>query len=332
MAKSKSRKKNGNGYKKYITPTVLAQFNNGLRKIDEFCNEYLLDAYEVIQENIANDTKCLYNTVFKDDREFLNIYITKVVNICMELEFTIVNELNDMYRENFYPKLLKLGIDKKVVQNKLNRYYSKKMQEINLYSNESIYDVLIRYSTISILKLVEVGSETFLSFDEIEELKNNVNNEFNKEFNVNGDFLEEQSHYIRKAIQFILISAVEYKGDISNINWIKYSEERDEIGIINEVGLNPFLQLEKIGSIKKRVEISNSESVEEKNNYHLIDDWKELSYLANSKGYELIRANGDHGIFKNKDGYTVVIPQGRAIGKGLSIDIQKRLDNPQIWI
>lgn len=56
-----------------------------------------------------------------------------------------------------------------------------------------------------------------------------------------------------------------------------------------------------------------------------ISDYKELNKVAETKGYSFVRCSGDHGIFKNDDGKIVVIPQGRSIGKGLSIKIQKDL-------
>lgn len=55
-----------------------------------------------------------------------------------------------------------------------------------------------------------------------------------------------------------------------------------------------------------------------------IDDYKRLNKLAIDNGFEYIRSKGDHGIYKNKNGL-VVIPQGRSIGKGLSIKIQKSI-------
>lgn len=58
-----------------------------------------------------------------------------------------------------------------------------------------------------------------------------------------------------------------------------------------------------------------------------IDDYRRLSKMAIDSGYSLIRSNGDHGIFRNIDGDVVVIPQGRRIGKGLSLKIQKIILN-----
>lgn len=51
-----------------------------------------------------------------------------------------------------------------------------------------------------------------------------------------------------------------------------------------------------------------------------------LNKLANDNDFKYVRSNGDHGIFKRFDGSVVVIPQGRDIGKGLSLKIQKRIE------
>lgn len=53
---------------------------------------------------------------------------------------------------------------------------------------------------------------------------------------------------------------------------------------------------------------------------------RELNNLAFKKGFEIVRQKGDHGILKHKKtNKTVVIPQGRMLGKGLSMKIQKDL-------
>lgn len=56
-----------------------------------------------------------------------------------------------------------------------------------------------------------------------------------------------------------------------------------------------------------------------------IADYKVLNKLANDNGFSYVRSNGDHGIFRNENGSVVVIPQGRTIGKGLSLKIQKSI-------
>lgn len=55
--------------------------------------------------------------------------------------------------------------------------------------------------------------------------------------------------------------------------------------------------------------------------------YKQLNKIANNNGFQKLRQNGDHGIFKNENGDLIVIPQGRAIGKGLNLKIQKDIYN-----
>lgn len=61
--------------------------------------------------------------------------------------------------------------------------------------------------------------------------------------------------------------------------------------------------------------------------YKYVGDYKALNKYAISKGFEMVRCKGDHGIFKHRVyGTCVVIPQSRTVGKGLSIKIQKNID------
>ena len=60
-------------------------------------------------------------------------------------------------------------------------------------------------------------------------------------------------------------------------------------------------------------------------NFKYIEDYKELNSIAIVEGFELVRCSGDHGVFRNDKGHIVIIPQGRKIGKGLSIVIQKTI-------
>lgn len=67
------------------------------------------------------------------------------------------------------------------------------------------------------------------------------------------------------------------------------------------------------------------DDIKESGELKYIADYKELNKVAETNGYSFVRCSGDHGIFKNDAGKIVIIPQGRSIGKGLSIKIQKDL-------
>lgn len=57
-----------------------------------------------------------------------------------------------------------------------------------------------------------------------------------------------------------------------------------------------------------------------------IDKYRELNKIAEKNGYVHTRTKGGHGIFvNNKTQKSIVIPQGRKIGRGLSIIIQKQI-------
>ena len=67
--------------------------------------------------------------------------------------------------------------------------------------------------------------------------------------------------------------------------------------------------------------IEDSEKVE----FKYIDSYSKLNKLSESNGFKRIRSKGDHAIFRNESGKTVVIPQGRTIGEGLSFTIQNSI-------
>lgn len=98
------------------------------------------------------------------------------------------------------------------------------------------------------------------------------------------------------------------KNDYSSFSerYLSYQDEVEEKEILKECNSNNDKQSPRID---------------------YIDDYRRLSKMAIDSGYSLIRSNGDHGIFRNIDGDVVVIPQGRRIGKGLSLKIQKIILN-----
>lgn len=56
-----------------------------------------------------------------------------------------------------------------------------------------------------------------------------------------------------------------------------------------------------------------------------IFSYRKLNKLAEDNDFICVRQKGDHAQFKRQDGSLVTIPQGRLIGKGLSIQIQKQI-------
>lgn len=81
-------------------------------------------------------------------------------------------------------------------------------------------------------------------------------------------------------------------------------------------------------STENEVEIKQEETLiedSEKVEFKYIDSYTKLNKLAESNGFKKLRSKGDHAIFRNESGKTVVIPQGRTIGKGLSFTIQNSI-------
>lgn len=112
-----------------------------------------------------------------------------------------------------------------------------------------------------------------------------------------------------------------------------YQSKIDPIVDISVEYLNEPVELMKcsLQTIQESIAIEEEEleiehEIENEEGYKYISDYRDLNNLAKQRGFVLCRHNGDHGIFRNREGYIAVIPQGRTVGKGLSILIQKTLD------
>lgn len=107
-----------------------------------------------------------------------------------------------------------------------------------------------------------------------------------------------------------------------------------EIGVIET--LDEFLALDKYlddeGNLRLTLDTdkNNPEDVVTENFYKNIFNYRDLNRLAEQKGFIKVRQKGDHGIFKDEEGNTTVIPQGRRVGKGLSCKIQKTVNSSVI--
>lgn len=162
-----------------------------------------------------------------------------------------------------------------------------------------------------------------------------VNKEFNnfriRQQNQIKKICAEHSHYIFVDFREELMDGWQILiNEINKIfegNLVFYLEFRDL-----KTHLNAKLSYKIKDSILEIID--NSEEIEDieevKDDYKYIDDYRQLNKLATSKGFTYERSNGDHGIYKDNKGRIVVIPQGRSIGKGLSLKIQKSLDYVEI--
>lgn len=117
-----------------------------------------------------------------------------------------------------------------------------------------------------------------------------------------------------------LIGNIKYLLDFFDI---EYTEAIDNIGdksfIVNEEELKDLLDME--GSYAELVaEPIKKDKAKPKKTF----DYKCLNKLAIENGYVFDRQSGDHAQYV-KDGKAITIPQGRSIGKGLSMKIQKSI-------
>lgn len=170
-----------------------------------------------------------------------------------------------------------------------------------------------------------------------------------------SETLNKEEEHIHTVMKISNIYKVEMAKEISNLGWLpkksninkleKYLEYMEDftefyLETISNILTNQILDNlqeifncleEYIKITNKDIELDNDlkyknlKTCSEKLNY--ISSSRELSNLAKSFGYNKVRQNGDHGIFKKLDGSTIVIPQGRKIGKGLSLKIQKDIKN-----
>ncbi|GAA0101446.1 hypothetical protein UT300012_21610 [Paraclostridium bifermentans] len=110
--------------------------------------------------------------------------------------------------------------------------------------------------------------------------------------------------------------------------WVRHiiSEVEDRLEFYVEYANNILVERFRtlVGNDTLEIEQPSGEKIRKSLTY--VGKFKELNKIAGVKGFTKVRQNGDHGVFRRFDGSTVVIPQGREIGKGLSIKIQKDLN------
>lgn len=84
-----------------------------------------------------------------------------------------------------------------------------------------------------------------------------------------------------------------------------------------------------LNEVYKVIDLMNIEELREEYSNAIIFSsmsWRNLEKEAIKKGYQYMRSNGDHGIYKNENGKLIVIPRGRTIGKGLQLQILKQIE------
>lgn len=274
----------------------------------------------------------------KEYNRLFNNMLSEVYDLYMDFSFNLYEELMSMEdsEDSFFSK---------VCESVSSLCYEKSRDEISEYINSTdidnfdksescndilniVFDVysdeiLYYYNTVCndyLINLLRNRSRDLSNEECFKELafldRNFIRmsvHRFNSLFNrvrssvtyLNDIFIEECTYNMAIKLKDTIIDCV-----ISTLKDIRSSSDVDEIEL-NEMFnlLNP--------------DRGNSE---EKNlgKLEYIDDYKKLNKLAVDNGFEYVRCRGDHGIYKNENGL-VVIPQGRSVGKGLSIKIQKAI-------
>ena len=159
-----------------------------------------------------------------------------------------------------------------------------------------------------------------------------------------GDTIEQHARVERESVRKLFSKINETNGPLKELEICYvhlYSRQRcifraESLKSVVKVILQEFDELldESLEEVKLEIDrrlnliqanVTEEEPIDEKKRK---EDYKhrtyrQLSSMAREKGYELIRCTGDHGIFRNKKGNTVVIPQGRDIGRALQERIVK---------
>ena len=99
---------------------------------------------------------------------------------------------------------------------------------------------------------------------------------------------------------------------------------------------NALIILGELLEARDNEDYSHLEDIKKKNIHSKTKLYKyiELNKMAEDKGFVFKRSNGDHGIFVRETPYaTIIIPQGRIIGRGLQSKILKAIngDASETW-
>lgn len=128
--------------------------------------------------------------------------------------------------------------------------------------------------------------------------------------------------FVRQSFTKIQNLTVSICDDIkNNTEWL----EKELVRVANNLKSLLNEELEKQDIIRDNNDIMNNINTKFEDYPNKILGYKELNKLASKAGYVFDRQKGDHATFI-KDGKIIVIPQGRPIGKGLSLKIQKSIN------
>ncbi|WP_066869329.1 type II toxin-antitoxin system HicA family toxin [Clostridium mediterraneense] len=312
VAKNKVRKRIPKDYKninKHLAdPQVRMQVNEAIRLSKECKNtssslisEKFIDFMTPIQDLI----KDLFNDLALElDRRCNEVLISKSLKEFSERITLISKEaINELFKE-LEETILENGkiiLENSNTLDQISDVYIEYLRKLEIIA----YD-LASYKSMSVIKHLEliqidtknylatliesIGIESFdLYKDEMDKYKLNLESLISNNYS--------------KIIHFINYESKLTLGE--NLNTMD-----DIISLVNRC-INEEKDKDKIKPTDKQVFTQYK--------------YTELNKIAKDNGYHLNRVTGGHGIFINKDGKVVIIPQGRDIGKGLQIKILKNI-------
>lgn len=305
--------------------------NNILEKLNVNIKISYIDLLAIIRENISFYSELISNNI----EELSNLIMD---NLVIE-DLTEMAKSMNVTSEIFYLKNYCLEMIQKEIGelfDTINDYIEDEFIKLSCDFIEKNY-IDLNCSVIDIEEEI-MKSMSLEKYDEDSYIGREINNLIKISYNINNNIMIKL--YEDNIFYLILRGVVNFKSgkfiydSIENIFIYELEEEYGTELIEYNKQSNEFEKIQlkhENGQIKLSNNINNIELIlinksEKNKKYKYIDKYLELSKLAVSNGYKLIRNNGDHGIFKNKKSKKiVVIPQGRRIGKGLSIVIQKQL-------
>ncbi|XZJ89918.1 type II toxin-antitoxin system HicA family toxin (plasmid) [Clostridium perfringens] len=325
MSKLKKTKKKIKKKPPKKTINIDELFNEMATPIEKKFNASFIDILNKMEDDLLVE-------VTNDLLECAQIYENNADCIYIKFKNTIYNEMN-----KDLPPLLESCRTLKECNESLIDYINFKQSDItSKILNESL-EILncrnitneIKKKTLFLKSECEKIANATLNIIKSEVLfemfilnSNNILNSFTKNSNNILKYYEElvndyairyqnNTHYIIKNCVSKILDNISFDNLENNLNFLKEARELCE---------NDPLLDEYENYLNNNDSIETFEKIFENNSFKN-RTWKELNNIAEKKGFKYVRSNGDHGIFKHKNGNIVVIPQGREIGKGLQIKI-----------
>ncbi len=275
----------------------------------------------IVNRVTSDNRKKLLSYEFEDDNDELMIFINKKL---FEIEVSSNDFIVDMLVNIAIPALDKVfEAENNIIEGLVSMVskfnYKTSRVEIELFKKR-----LNEYISVDIKNINKMITQLhFTIVDTITEFNHILNIGF-----VNIYKLVEQSFnkgkYEARIDIFLSKISIKLANEINEVIGAgrKVCEEFRENSLLL---INSKLELIEDIDTKVPSNIINAYDSGDEYSLEKIFDYKILNKVAENCGYKLQRQAGGHAQFINSDGKCVTIPQGRSIGKGLSLKIQKDL-------